>query len=76
MNLAKKIWNSFRGGRYTRSNIANISDDHVLVAKNVIFPGDGVAHKCPGYTLVKATGTSDGAECSTFSGSLTARNMC
>lgn len=51
-----KIFNSFRGGRYTRNNLVDISDDHVLVANQIIFPGDGVAHKRPGYTLVKQIG--------------------
>lgn len=51
-----KIFDSFRGGRYTRNNVVKISDDHVLVANQIIFPGDGVAHKRPGYTLVKAVG--------------------
>lgn len=49
-----KVFNSFRGGRYTRSNLVRVSDDHVLVANQIIFPGDGIAHKRPGYTLVKA----------------------
>lgn len=51
-----KIFNSFRGGRYTRNNLVDISDDHVLIANQIIFPGDGVAHKRPGYTLVKQIG--------------------
>lgn len=51
-----KIFNSFRGGRYTRNNLVDISDDHVLIANQIIFPGDGVAHKRPGYTLVKQVG--------------------
>jgi len=54
--LQAKVWDSFRGGRYTRSNIAKISDDHLLVAAQLIFPGDGVMHKRPGYTLVKNVG--------------------
>lgn len=49
-----KAFDSFRGGRYTRNNLVKISDDHVLVANQIYFPGDGVAHKRPGYTLVKA----------------------
>jgi hypothetical protein len=53
-NLQNKIWDSFRGGRYTRNNLVKISDDHVLVANQIFFPGDGIAHKRPGYTLVKA----------------------
>jgi len=50
----QKTWDSFRGGRYTRANLEEISDDHCLIANNMIFPGDAVAHKRPGYTLVKA----------------------
>jgi hypothetical protein len=49
-----KTWDSFRGGRYTRNNLVKISDDHLLVANQVYFPGDGIAHKRPGYSLVKA----------------------
>jgi len=49
-----KIFDSFRGGRYTRNNLVKISDDHALVANQIFFPGDGIAHKRPGYTLVKA----------------------
>lgn len=49
-----KIFDSFRGGRFTRNNLVKISDDHVLVANQIFFPGDGIAHKRPGYTLVKA----------------------
>jgi hypothetical protein len=52
----QKIWNSFRGGRYTRANPAAVSDDHCLIANDMIFPGDAIAHKRPGYTLVKAVG--------------------
>lgn len=48
-----KTWDSFSGGRYTRNNLVKISDDHVLVANQIYFPGDGIAHKRPGYTLVK-----------------------
>jgi hypothetical protein len=48
-----KIWDSFRGGRYTRNNLVKVSDDHLLVANDIYFPGDGIAHKRPGYTLVK-----------------------
>lgn len=49
-----KTWDSFRGGRYTRNNLVNISDDHLLLANQLYFPGDGIAHKRPGYTLVQA----------------------
>lgn len=49
-----KTWDSFSGGRYTRNNLVKISDDHLLVANNLYFPGDGIAHKRPGYTLVQA----------------------
>jgi hypothetical protein len=49
-----KTWDSFRGGRYTRNNLVKISDDHLLVANQLYFPGDGIAHKRPGYTLVQA----------------------
>jgi hypothetical protein len=49
-----KAFDSFRGGRYTRNNLVKISDDHVLVANQIYFPGDGIAHKRPGYTLVKS----------------------
>lgn len=49
-----KIFDSFRGGRYTRNNLVKISDDHVLVANQIFFPGDGIAHKRPGYTLIQA----------------------
>lgn len=55
-NMEDKTWANFRGGRYTRNNLVKISDDHVLVANQIIFPGDGIAHKRPGYTLVKAVG--------------------
>ncbi len=48
-----KTWDSFSGGRYTRNNLVKISDDHLLVANQIYFPGDGIAHKRPGYTLVK-----------------------
>ena len=48
-----KTWDSFRGGRYTRNNLVKISDDHLLVANQLYFPGDGIAHKRPGYTLVQ-----------------------
>lgn len=48
-----KIFDSFRGGRFTRNNLVKISDDHVLIANQIFFPGDGIAHKRPGYTLVK-----------------------
>jgi len=51
-----KIFDSFRGGRYTRNNLVKISDDHVLVANQIFFPGDGIAHKRPGYTLVQNVG--------------------
>lgn len=54
LKTGDKAFNSFRGGRYTRSNLTNISDDHVLIANQVMFPGDGIAHKRPGYTLVAA----------------------
>jgi hypothetical protein len=54
LNLKTKTFDSFRGGRFTRNNLVNISDDHLLVTNQVFFPGDGVAHKRPGYTLVKA----------------------
>lgn len=54
LKTAPKIYDSFRGGRFTRNNLIQISDDHVLVANQVFFPGDGIAHKRPGYTLVKA----------------------
>jgi hypothetical protein len=53
LKTSSKIFDSFRGGRYTRNNLVKISDDHVLVANQIIFPGDGIAHKRPGYTLVK-----------------------
>ena len=49
-----KTWDSFRGGRYTRNNLVKISDDHLLVANQIYFPGDGIAHKRPGYTLIQA----------------------
>lgn len=49
-----KTWDSFRGGRYTRNNLVKISDDHLLIANQLFFPGDGIAHKRPGYTLVQA----------------------
>lgn len=49
-----KTWDSFRGGRYTRNNLVKISDDHLLVANQLFFPGDAIAHKRPGYTLVQA----------------------
>jgi len=49
-----KTWDSFRGGRYTRNNLVKISDDHLLVANQLYFPGDGIGHKRPGYTLVQA----------------------
>lgn len=52
LKTGDKIFQSFRGGRYTRSNLTNISDDHVLVANQIIFPGDGISHKRPGYTKV------------------------
>lgn len=52
LNTEPKIFDSFRGGRYTRNNLVKISDDHCLVANNIFFPGDGIAHKRPGYTLV------------------------
>ena len=55
IQMREKIWDSFRGGRYTRNNLVKISDDHVLLAKNLIFPGDGIAHKRPGYTLVQGS---------------------
>jgi hypothetical protein len=48
-----KTWDSFRGGRYTRNNLVKISDDHLLVANQIYFPGDGIAHKRPGYTLIQ-----------------------
>src|ERR1700688_692040 len=48
-----KTWDSFRGGRYTRNTLVKISDDHLLVANQLFFPGDGIAHKRPGYTLVQ-----------------------
>lgn len=51
-----KTWDSFRGGRYTRNNLVKISDDHLLVANQLFFPGDGIAHKRPGYTLVANAG--------------------
>lgn len=51
-NLEEKVWDSFRGGRFTRNNLVKISDDHLLIATNLIMPGDGVAHRRPGYTLV------------------------
>lgn len=47
-----KIFDSFRGGRYTRNNLIKISDDHCLIANQIFFPGDGIAHKRPGYTPV------------------------
>lgn len=56
MGLEQKIWANFTGGRYTRRNLLNISSDHVLIAKDIILTGDGVPHKRPGYTLVKALG--------------------
>jgi hypothetical protein len=52
LQTADKVFDSFRGGRYTRSNLVRISDDHLLVANQIIFPGDGIAHKRPGYTKV------------------------
>lgn len=51
-NLEEKVWASFRGGRFTRNNLVKISDDHLLIATNLIMPGDGAAHRRPGYTLV------------------------
>ncbi len=54
LKTGDKTWNSFRGGRYTRNNLVQISDDHFLVANQIIFLGDGQAHKRPGYTLVQA----------------------
>ena len=54
--LQAKSFDSFRGGRFTRSNIAKISDDHLLVATQLLFIGDGAIHKRPGYTLVKNVG--------------------
>lgn len=54
--LQAKVHDSFRGGRFTRSNIAKISDDHLLVANQLIFIGDGALHKRPGYTLVRNVG--------------------
>lgn len=51
-----KVFDSFRGGRYTRNNLVRVSDDHCLVANQIIFPGDGIAHKRPGYTLVMNLG--------------------
>jgi hypothetical protein len=55
MPLTTKSWDSFAGGRCTRNNLLRATDDHFLIASNLIFPGDGVAHKRPGYTLVKAS---------------------
>src|SRR6266568_3721000 len=54
LQTADKVFDSFRGGRYTRNNLVRVSDDHCLVANQIIFPGDGIAHKRPGYTLVVA----------------------
>lgn len=54
--LQAKSYDSFRGGRFTRSDIAKISDDHLLVANQLLFIGDGTLHKRPGYTLVKNVG--------------------
>ncbi len=53
-NLTEKTWQSFSGGRYTRSNLVAVSEDHVLIARDVIFPGDGIGHKRPGYTKISA----------------------
>jgi len=55
MGLVTKSWDSFAGGRCTRNNLLRTTDDHFLIASNLVFPGDGVAHKRPGYTLVKAS---------------------
>jgi hypothetical protein len=54
MGLITKAWDSFAGGRCTRNNLLRATDDHFLIASNLIFPGDGVCHKRPGYTLVRA----------------------
>ena len=45
-----KSWVSFGGGRYTRGSLLATSQDHCLIAQNLIFPGDRVARKRPGYT--------------------------
>lgn len=51
-NEFPKVWDSFAGGRFTHNNLVHVSDDHVLIARDLIFPGDGIAHKRPGYTQV------------------------
>jgi hypothetical protein len=53
--LEQKTWNAFKG-RMTKTNLAAAPADHLQVATNVLFVGDDIMRKRPGYTLVKNVG--------------------
>lgn len=56
--LAKKTFDNLRGGRMTTRNLTKMIPEAALVAKDIMFRGDGVARKRPGH--IKVGTYSDG----------------